>query len=239
MAFMLAFSPVNRTRIKICAVTRPEDAAMAAAGGADAVGMIFHEASARNVTLERGARIVAALPPFVTPVGVFVDAPREKIVETAEKLGMRTVQLNGNEQPEFVAALAGLAVIKAIRVNRGGLEDELRRWRHAIDGGLKLNNLAALVLEPGSTNAPGGTGTPNDWEEIRKAQKIGAFDGLPPIIVAGGLTPQNVADVVRSIRPWAVDVSSGVEEKMGIKSTQKVRDFVSAVRSADKGSDTD
>ena len=221
-----------RTRIKICGVCRPEDAALAARAGADAIGMVFHAASPRNVTVDRAREILAALPPFVTAVGLFVDAPSESILATARELGLRHVQLHGDETPEHVRALAPLTVIKAVRVERGRFVQTLDTWREAIRS-VPLTNLAGFVLETPNTAAPGGTGVPNDWEAVIEAQRAGAFEGLPALIAAGGLAPESVGAVVRAVRPYAVDVSSGVEETRGRKSEEKVRAFVQAVREAD------
>ncbi len=204
----------------------------AASEGADAIGMIFDDQVPRFIEPDVAYRIVSALPPFVVPVGVFVDADADTIVEMAADLGLRTVQLNGDESPAMIRDLEGLAVIKAIRVDRESIEDEFNTWRTAILE-FELDNLAAFVLEPAKTGQPGGTGIANDWAAIQQFQNEGMFEDLPPIIAAGGLTPETVADVVGKILPWAVDVSSGVEQSRGIKSADKVRAFIDAVRAAD------
>ena len=227
-----------RTRIKICGVTRVEDALVAARAGADAVGLVFHASAPRFVPVERVKEILAALPPFVTPVGIFVDADPREILDLATQLRLRTVQLSGREPPDMIAELRGLSVIKAVRVSPATFATELSRWREQIDM-LELKNVRGIVLETAGTKQPGGTGVANNWAAIRKHQDAGDFDGLPPLIVAGGLTPQTVADVVRQLGPWAVDVSSGVESKLGIKSRQKIEDFVDAVRSVESLDETD
>ena len=221
-----------RTRIKICGVCRPEDASAAAAAGADAVGLAFHPAASRYVTVERAREILAAVPAFVTPVGIFVDVAADHVRNVAGQLGLRHVQLNGDESPEAVAELAGLAVIKAVRVDRQRFGQTLDMWRRAVRS-LALGHLKGLVLETAGTGRPGGTGVANDWETVLRHRAAGDFDGLPPVIAAGGLTPETVGAVVRDLRPWAVDVSSGVEEAPGRKSVQKIRSFVEAVRQAD------
>ncbi len=213
-----------RTRVKICGVTRPEDAAAACRHGADAIGIILHRASARNVSVETAQTIVAALTPFVTPVGVFVDASPQEILDTAAILGLRTVQLNGEQTPEDIAELQGLSVIKSVRVVRGGLEDAIRPWVAA-----RLTDLVGIVLEPGKTSLPGGTGVENDWDEVIDAKRAGLFEGVN-VIAAGGLTSENVADVVNRVRSYAVDVSTGVESTKGIKSEEKIRAFIAAAR---------
>jgi phosphoribosylanthranilate isomerase len=222
----------HRTRIKICGVCRPEDALLAARLGADAVGMVFHAPASRTICVERAREILALLPPFVTPVGLFVDQSPESVLRTAREIGLRHVQLHGDESPDVIAAVAPLRVIKAIKVERGRFEETLNSWRAAIRNH-KLANLAGFVLETAGTAKPGGTGVANDWETVAAAQRAGAFDGLPAIIAAGGLRPETVGNLVATVRPYAVDVSSGVEETLGKKSETKLRAFVEAVRNAD------
>jgi phosphoribosylanthranilate isomerase len=221
-----------RTRIKICGVCRAEDATLAARAGADAIGLLFHPASPRNIAIDRAREILGVLPPFVTPVGLFVGAAVETVRETARQLGLRHVQLHGDETPEQVKGLSPLIVVKAIRVERDRFAGLLEVWRAAVRS-LNITNLAGFVLETAGTDRPGGTGIANDWEAVQEAQRAGAFNGLPAIIAAGGLTPESVGAVVRAIRPYAVDVSSGVEASKGYKSDEKVRAFIKAVRDAD------
>jgi phosphoribosylanthranilate isomerase len=189
--------------------------------------MIFHPSSPRNVSIETARRILASLPPSVTPVGLFVDSTKENILSVVRRLGLRHVQLHGNESPEFAAALEGLFIIKAVRVVSGVFSKSLDVWRGS-------SAFGAIVLETGGTKQPGGTGIANNWDLVREHLDAGDFDGLPPIIAAGGLTPNNVGGVVRSIRPWAVDVSSGVESVHGQKSERLMREFFDAVRRADE-----
>jgi phosphoribosylanthranilate isomerase len=205
---------------------------MAARVGADAIGMVFHPPSPRNVSMEQAEAILSTLPPFVTPVGLFVDAAPAAVMEIVRRLGLRHVQLNGRETPETVAEIRAI-VIKAVRVDPQSFGTELATWLEA-RGRLGLSHLHGLVLETAGTQAPGGTGIANDWATVKRLRDQGAFDGLPPLIAAGGLTPDSVADVVRDIRPWAVDVSSGVELIRGQKSEELVRAFVAAVREADR-----
>jgi phosphoribosylanthranilate isomerase len=217
---------MRRTRIKICGVMRPEDAAAACALGADAIGMIFHPASPRNISVERARLVMEQVAPFVTPVGVFVDAAAPQIEDVAVALGLRVVQLNGKETPADVVALSPLRVIKAIRVVRGELAAALTPWAG-------VTNLIGVLMEPGGTSEPGGTGVANDWTEVIDAQRAGAFANLPPLIAAGGLRPENVGEVARTVRPFAVDVSSGVEVERGVKSQEKIAAFVRNVRATD------
>lgn len=215
-----------RTRVKICGISRPQDAALASAAGADAVGMVFVPAAFRNCPADVARQIVDTLPSFVTPVGLFVDAPVAAIRELAKALRLGTIQLHGQESPQTVAELSEFNVIKVIHADAATLDATLAQWREA-----RLPNLRGIVLEtPGAT---GGGGEENDWEAIRLAQDRGSFDGLPPFILAGGLHPGNVARVVRMLRPWAVDVSSGVEVARGQKSASRIQEFIAAVRCAD------
>lgn len=220
---------MRRTRIKICGICRPEDAAFAADCGADAIGMVFHAPSPRSVSVDQARAILRVVPPFVTPVALFVDASTDQILDTARSLGVSTVQLHGHEPPELIAALKPLTILKAVKVERSSFSAVLADWKREIVA-RNLDNLRGVLLETGNTPEPGGSGLPNDWEAVREAQSAHHFDGLPPIIAAGGLTPQNVAQVVRTVRPYAVDVSSGVEEVRREKSQEKIRLFIRAVR---------
>jgi phosphoribosylanthranilate isomerase len=208
--------PMHRTRIKICGITRPADALAAAEAGADAVGLFLHGKSKRLIDLGRAREIMHALPPFVTAVGLFCDAEPRFMADTARSLGLAAIQLHGQEMPEKAAELAPLPVIKAIPVN-SKLGEELSRW--------KKTNLLGLLLD----SAVGGSGQVNDWDAIASIDRT----GLPPLIVAGGLTPANVGEVVRRLRPWAVDVSTGVESRPGEKSAELIAQFIAAVRSAE------
>jgi phosphoribosylanthranilate isomerase len=218
---------MHRTRVKICAVTRSEDALAAVAAGADAIGMVLHAPSQRLISTDHARSIVAALPPFVTAIGLFADAPAAEMIETARTLGLVALQLHGNETPEMAAALAPLRVIKVIHVQTATFSDEIHRWSPAIRSG-QLSNLAGLLLDaPGG----GGKGVANDWELLERHRA--ELDALPAWIAAGGLTPVNVGQIIRRLRPWAVDVSSGVESAPRQKSPQLLQAFVQAVRQAD------
>ncbi len=223
---------MRRTRIKICGICRPEDAAWAVQCGADAIGMVFHSPSPRSVSIDQARAILRVLPPFVTAVALFVDASVDGILDTARTLGIGTVQLHGQEVPELVARVKPLVVLKAVKVEKSTFADALAMWKREIPT-RELDNLRGLLLETGNTPEPGGTGLANDWETVLKAQSARLFDGLPPLIAAGGLTPQSVGGIVRALRPYAVDVSSGVEELRRQKSPEKIEAFVAAVREGD------
>jgi len=198
-----------RVRVKICGITDLETARVAEEAGADAVGFVF-AASRRQVTPETVREIAGGLPPFVVPVGVFVDAPLEKVKEIAAYCGLGAVQLHGAEPPEYCAALkkAGLRVIKALRVK--GPEDL---------SGLGAYPVHALLLDTFVPSVAGGTGKTFDWKLLKgKVFPV-------PFVLAGGLTPDNVAAAVKQVRPYGVDVSSGVETA-GRKDPVKIRLFV-------------
>jgi phosphoribosylanthranilate isomerase len=219
---------MSRTRIKICGVRRVEDALMAARLGADAIGMVFHEPAFRYCRPEIAREIVARLPPPVTGVGLFMNDGLTRIREVVAMTGIRCIQLHGEESPQDVAALAPLQVIKTLRLDRADPAAALAPWRTS-----RPTNVVAILLEtPGSA---GGSGEENDWPLIRRALDARLLDSLPPLVVAGGLRPTNVASVVTLLRPWAVDVSSGVEEVKGQKSPTLVEAFICAVRDANAG----
>ncbi len=215
-----------RIRVKICGITQPEWACVAAEAGADAVGLIFAE-SPRRVTLQEAAEIVRALPPWVAPVGVFVDASPATIRLAAAEVGLAAVQLHGDEPPEILAELGRLKVIKALGI---GSEDDLgaaRTWRK---GAERLRRPDAYLVDARVAGGPkGGTGEQADWDAAARM----IDDGFAPLILAGGLGPENVAEAIRAVRPWGVDSSSGTEMQPGTKSPEKIRAFVEAVRTAD------
>lgn len=210
-------------RVKICGVTQPGDALIAARAGANAVGMVF-AASKRQIDTNRAAEIVAVLPPFVTPVGLFVDTPADTIRAVADQLGLGMVQLHGCETLDDVAALAPLRVLKAYGIADAASVDTVRQLAHADRPG----NLAAVLLD---TAGGGGQGRAFDWSLVAGLSAELAAASLP-IMLAGGLNPDNVADAVLQVRPWAVDVSSGVESAPGIKDPAAVARFIIAARRA-------
>lgn len=223
--------PMQHTRIKFCGITRVTDAVAACDAGADAIGLVFAAKSSRAITAAAAHEIVAATPLAVTPVGLFVDAAVDTVLESARSAGLTHVQLHGHEDPAYVSAITGLRVIKAIHVSPT-IIDELSRWRDARLAG-SIPNLIAILLETHSS-AAGGTGVENNWDAIAQFQDAGYLAGLPPIVLAGGLHALNVGEVVRRLRPYAVDVSSGIEQSKGVKSIEKMRAFFEAVHGADR-----
>jgi phosphoribosylanthranilate isomerase len=223
---------MSRTRIKICGVCRPQDAATAAQAGADAIGIVFDPTSKRCITVNDATKIAAEIPPYVAIVGLFVNATAGDIRRIEQLVPLAAIQLQGDETPQFVAELKPLRVIKAFHLAVGDT-DMLKTWRAAIRD-LQLANLIGLMLETPSTGpARGGTGVANNFQGLAAMQTAGNFADLPPIIAAGGLNPTNVGDVVRLMRPYAVDVSSGVESTLREKSPEKIQAFVRAVRAAE------
>lgn len=211
-------------RVKICGITDVNDARAAVDAGADAVGLVFAE-SPRRVTPDRARQIVAALPPFVTPVGLFVDCPTLEIRGLAESVGLHALQLHGSETPEEVAELAGYCVIKAIRVRDASFADRVQQF---LSG---PGRPAALLYDAYSPDAHGGTGRKFDWHLLDQAARSGAIGSdPPPMVLAGGLTPGNVKAAIRRLRPYAVDTSSGVEIEPGRKDPDKIVQFVIAAK---------
>lgn len=207
-----------RTRVKICGITSESDAALAVAAGADALGVVLAE-SPRRLTLEQAARVLATVPPLVARVGVFIDAEPAFIVEAVRVLHLTAVQLHGDETPE-VCACSPVPVVKAFRVGGPTDVEAIEAYRGSI---------GAALLDAWVSHARGGTGVAFDWLAVR--------DSLPswlPVVVAGGLRADNVGTAIRALRPFAVDVSSGVEAAPGAKDARKVKEFIAAVRAADE-----
>ena len=204
------------TAVKICGITRAEDAEAAAAAGAHAIGMIFYAGSGRAVSTAVARRIVDALPPFVTPVALFVNPTAAEVRRVTEEVGARLLQFHGEEPPEFCAQF-GLPHIKAAKVNP---EVDLLQYAR-LHGKAK-----GLLLDAFVAGSQGGTGTTFDWALIPARLSL-------PLILAGGLNPDNIGDAIRKVRPWAVDVSSGVESAIGKKDAAKIAAFMRGVRNAD------
>lgn len=210
----------KRLFVKICGITSAEDALVAARAGADAIGLVFWEGSPRRVDLAQARRISDALPPFVLRVGVFVDASREVLGHAVEEVGLDLLQLHGEEPPETLAELPRRA-LKAVRVGDGfSPQDALRYERRA----------AGILLDTSLPGAPpGGTGRSFDWTRARAVREHVRF-----LMLAGGLTPENVAGAIEVVGPDGVDVSSGVETAPGRKDPERVRAFVEAVRGLER-----
>lgn len=199
-------------RVKICGITNLEDALIAIEAGADALGFVFHEKSPRDVSPQKAASIIARLPPFVQTVGLFVDADPERVNWIADFCGVDLVQLHGNEDPDFCSEIRR-RVIKAFRVKDAASLSALGRY-----------HVSGYLLDAWSPDAHGGTGTTFDWNLSRE------LAGDRQIILAGGLSPENVRDAIEIVRPYGVDVSSGVESSPGCKDHGKVRNFIAAVK---------
>jgi phosphoribosylanthranilate isomerase len=201
--------------VKICGVTRVEDALLAARLGADAIGFNFWPGSRRFIAPAAARVIVRALPPFVTAVGVFVDPTRDEALRAAEVSGIQVFQLHGDEPPDLVASLP-LPVVKAIRVADRGALAALGRYE------------AQGFLLDAPTAGYGGSGERFDWAIAAEAARVAR------ILLAGGLTPDNVGDAVRIVRPYGVDVASGVEREPGVKDEAKLAAFIQAAHAAAK-----
>jgi len=218
----------TRTRVKICGITRVEDGVAAARAGADAIGLVFWPGTPRCVNLEQAGAIAAALPAFVTVVGLFVDPQPDAVRAVLAAVPLDLIQFHGNESPEFCASFAR-PYIKAVPVKPG---DDLLQYAN------RFSSARALLFDafqPGGM--PGGTGATFDWNVLPQPLTDASSRRL---ILSGGLTPGNVAAAIRHLRPWGVDVSSGVEvtgddgrPRKGIKSQAKIFAFVREVRSAD------
>lgn len=205
-------------RVKICGITNLEDALAAVAAGADALGFNFWLKSPRFVEPKRAARIIAQLPPAVTPVGVFVNEPRAHLETLARKTGIQTVQLHGDEKPEDVAALSAhhLTVIKALRVGSDFYPEQLRRYK----------GVSTFLLDADVKGQRGGTGKTFNWVWAQAAGRFGW------IFLAGGLTVDNIATAIRQGRPYGVDVCTGVEKEPGKKDHTRLREFIERAKGA-------
>lgn len=207
-----------RTRVKICGIADPEDARAAVAGGADALGFVFHKPSARYVSPERARDIISELPAFVDAVAVVVDLAPAELDNIARVSGIGYFQFHGSEDPETCEA-AGLPFLKALRV---GPDTDIRAE------GERYGRARGLLLDAFVQDVPGGTGDTFDWSRV-------PADMPGPVFLAGGLTVGNVAEAVRLVRPYGVDVSSGVECSPGAKDPAKITKFLREVWDADQG----
>lgn len=204
------------TRVKICGITRTEDALAAASFGADAIGLVFFAKSPRYVPQDRAREIVDALPPFITSVGLFVDPSREDVEAVLRTVALDLLQFHGAEPPDFCASF-GRPFIKAVAMGPGvdllQFESQFHRAR-------------GVLIDAYVPGVHGGTGVTADWDAIPKDLSL-------PLVLAGGLNADNVAQAIAAVQPWAVDVSSGVERAKGIKDHRKMADFIQGVRNAD------
>jgi len=204
------------TRVKICGITRAEDAQLVARSGADALGLVFHKPSPRAVTPESAVDIVAALPPFVSVVGLFVDADPALVESVLSRIRLDYLQFHGDEPPADCDRYQ-VPYIKVARVRPGlDLVQYAVGYRHA----------RALLVDAYVAGLPGGTGKTFDWAALPPSLPL-------PLILSGGLTPENVGLAIRTVKPWAVDVSSGVEAVPGIKDAGKVLQFIQGARNED------
>ena len=204
------------TRIKICGITRVEDAQAAARSGADALGLVFYEKSPRHVSVQQAVELAKIIPPFVTVVGLFVNSSEGEVREVLRHVPLDVLQFHGEEEPEFCAQFAR-PYLKAVRV------------RHGVDliqCASRYASAQGLLLDAYIEGTHGGTGASFDWALIPR--------NLPlPVVLSGGLHAGNVANAIRQVRPYAVDVSSGVEAARGIKDAAKVAAFINEVKNID------
>jgi phosphoribosylanthranilate isomerase len=202
-----------RTRVKICGITRTEDALAAVSHGADAIGLVFYEPSPRHLTVEQAINITSALPPFVSVVALFVNPSVSEVQAVISAVNIDLLQFHGDEN-EIECAQYGLPYLKAVRVKPDtNLIQYAQRYHHA----------KGLLLDTYSDSAVGGTGQTFDWRLIPINMPL-------PVILAGGLTAENVADAIDQVKPYAVDVSGGVEQSKGIKDSSKIAAFMAAIK---------
>ena len=201
------------TRIKICGITRIEDALTATRLGADAIGFIFWRKSARFISPAKAREIVDELPPFVSAVGVYVDPEEGWVEESSNIARLSLLQFHGDESPEFCDQFS-LPYIKALRVREGM---DLLQYED------QYSSARGLLLDTYTEGMPGGTGATFNWDLIPQGLTV-------PLILSGGLHPGNVTMAIKKVQPWAVDVSSGVESAKGIKDAEKIADFMRGVR---------
>ena len=205
-----------RTRIKICGITRAEDLRALAEAGADAFGLVFYPPSPRCLTLERARELNRAAPAFLTSVALFVNASADEVRQVLAAVQPQVLQFHGEETPEFCRAF-GVPYIKACRVKPG--VDLLEYWRPFSD--------ASGWLADAWVEEYGGVGAGFDWSLVPAQRE-------KPLVLSGGLDPGNVAEAIRRVKPWGVDVSSGVESAKGVKDAAKIAAFVAEVRNADR-----
>jgi len=210
-------------RVKICGITNAADARAACEAGANSLGLNFYDRSPRHVSIADATKIRSQVPKDVETVGVFVNLPVAEVASTCASVGLDAAQLHGDESPRIVADISReVRVIKAFRVKADFALDVLDLYSEAF----------AFLLDASQAGQYGGTGHTTDWALARRAA------AAHRIILAGGLKPENVAAAIRVVRPWAVDVASGVESKPGKKDHARIREFIQAVRAAEKQLDS-
>ena len=217
---------MHRTRIKICGLTRPEDVAAAVAAGADALGFVFYPQSPRYVTPEQAAALIAAVPPFVTCTGLFVNASPDEVAATARTAPLGLIQLHGDESVADSAAIAAACnrpFMRVFRVRPDTQPSDLLEYEQLCRAASPL--FSSLLLDT-YVDAYGGAGKVFDWSLIPK-------ELAPRVVLSGGLSVHNATDAVVRVRPYAVDISSGVEAAKGIKDARKIAGFIAAVRAGD------
>jgi phosphoribosylanthranilate isomerase len=207
---------VVRTRVKICGITRTADAAGAASAGADAIGLVFYPPSPRFISIERAREIRDALPPFVQTVALFVNADAAQVSQVIGRVHPAMLQFHGEESPEFCAQF-GLPYVKAYRARTGAAPAAALEY-------LRPFSRAAAWLFDSHVPEYGGVGESFDWSLVPATDK--------PVILSGGLSAANVAQAIRRVHPWGVDVSSGVESAKGVKDAAKIAAFIAEVRNA-------
>ena len=204
------------TAVKICGITRLEDALVAARAGAHAIGLVFYAGSSRHVTAAKAAEIIRGLPPFITTVGLFVNASAEEVRRVLAEAPVELLQFHGDEPPQFCRQF-GRPYVKAVRMGPGVDLIQYARDYH---------DAKALLLDTFVEGMKGGSGITFDWSLVPR-------DLALPVILSGGLTAENVTEAVRRVHPLAVDVSSGVESAKGVKDASKISAFMKGVRNAD------
>jgi phosphoribosylanthranilate isomerase len=209
-----------RTRVKICGITRTEDAIAAITAGADAIGLVFYPPSPRAVTITQAAQIVKGLPPFVTVVGLFVNPTQDELSETLAAVRLDILQFHGDETPQMCQA-SGRPYLKAVR---------MRPDVDLLDLDKQFASASGLLLDSYQKGVPGGTGETFEWQRIPDSLRS-------RIILAGGLSPDNVESAIRTVTPYAVDVSGGVEQSKGIKDHKKIKAFMRGVERANRETD--
>ena len=207
-----------RTRIKVCGITEPEDARIAVAAGADGLGFIFVPQSPRHIDPDMVRKITRELPPLVDAVGVFVDEEMEVVEEIMQYCCLSFIQLHGSETPDYCEKIS-CRVMKSFSIGQATKSEDFVPYAEAVSG---------FLLDTFHKDMAGGTGQTFDWQLLEHIKPPG------PIVLAGGLTPDNVGDAIRQVKPFAVDVNSGVEYQPGRKDPDKLRSFVQAVRKADE-----